>query len=276
MDQRVVNDCSERARMRTARRLRCRLVLAVLCAACAAAPVARALETRRVTRGDDGFVLVELDLPRDQLELRWQDGDGHALSSIEGLRAWGQKHGRELLFATNAGIYDQQLRPLGLHIEDGATWRRLNTVRLPGTIGNFSMQPNGVFHVDRDGKAGVMTTAQWQQAPPAARIASQSGPMLLVDGQINPTFDAGSQSRKIRSGVCAPTPQRVVFAISQTPVSFHRFAQMMRDEVHCRDALFLDGSLSQIWTRADGYVGAPAPMLKPYVGMFAVFADPAP
>ena len=230
---------------------------------------------REVAHGSDRYTLVELDLAHDTLELRWQDGAGKALASIEGLRAWGAAQGRTLEFATNAGIYDRELRPLGLHIEDGQQWRRLNTVRLPGTVGNFSMQPNGVFYVDEAGNAGVMSTQAWQQRPPAARIASQSGPMLLIDGQINAGFAAGSTSHKIRSGVCAPSPHRVVFAISEGAVSFHRFASMLRDDAGCRDALFLDGTLSQLWTRQTGYVGAAMPQLKPYVGMFAVFAPAA-
>ena len=132
-----------------------------------------ALEVRQVDHDGERYQLVELDLRHDRLDLRWKDDDGRALASIEGLRAWADSHRRTLLFAANAGIYDQAFRPLGLHIEDGTTWRRLNTVRLPGTVGNFSMQPNGVFYVDQDGKAGVMTTAQWQNKPPAARIASR-------------------------------------------------------------------------------------------------------
>lgn len=234
-----------------------------------------ALEVRQVDHDGERYQLVELDLRHDRLDLRWKDDDGRALASIEGLRAWADSRRRTLLFAANAGIYDQAFRPLGLHIEDGTTWRRLNTVRLPGTVGNFSMQPNGVFYVDQDGKAGVMTTAQWQSKPPAARIASQSGPMLVVDGEVNASFDAKSNSRKIRSGVCAPNPDSVAFAISTSPVSFHRFGSFMRDALGCHEALFLDGSLSQFWTPQTGYVGAPAPMLKPYVGMFVVFADPA-
>jgi len=236
---------------------------------------AHALDTRAVDDGEDRFDLVELDLAHDRLELHWQDDAGSALASIEGLRTWGHARDRELRFAANAGIYDREFKPLGLYVEDGVTRRPLNTAKPRGASGNFSMQPNGVFYVDRAGNAGVMTTQAWQAHAPDARIASQSGPMLIVDGEINPAFDSESQSEKIRSGVCAPSPRRVVFAVSETPVTFHRFASLLRDEAGCRDALFLDGTLSQLWTQATGYVGAPAVMLKPYVGMFAVFGDKA-
>jgi uncharacterized protein YigE (DUF2233 family) len=134
------------------------------------------------------------------------------------------------------------------------------------------MQPNGVFYVDRDGKAGVMTTGHWRERGMRARLATQSGPMLVVDGEINPSFDARSESLKWRSGVCAATPSHVVFAVSEAPVSFHAFARLFRDTLGCRDALYLDGTLSRLWTRADGYSGAAAMMVKPYAGIFAVFA----
>lgn len=239
------------------------------------APHAIALDVRQVDDGEDQFDIVELDLAHDRLELRWQDDAGKAMASIEGLRAWGRANGRELLFAANAGIYDREFKPLGLHVEEGVARRALNTVRPRSSSGNFSLQPNGVFYVDRAGNAGVMTTQSWQAHAPDARIASQSGPMLVIDGEINPAFDSASQSEKIRSGVCAPSPRRVVFAVSETPVTFHRFASLLRDDAGCRDALFLDGTLSQLWTQQTGYVGAPAMMLKPYVGMFAVFGAKA-
>lgn len=255
--------------------MRALCVLVACLAATLSALSARALDTREVDDGEDRFDLVELDLAHDRLELHWQDEAGKALASIEGLRTWGRAHDRELLFAANAGIYDREFKPLGLYVEEGVTRRALNAAKPRGTSGNFSLQPNGVFYVDRAGNAGVMTTERWQQRAPDARIASQSGPMLVIDGEVNAAFDAESQSEKIRSGVCAPSPRRVVFAVSETPVTFHRFASLLRDDAGCRDALFLDGTLSQLWTQQTGYVGAPAMMLKPYVGMFAVFGDKA-
>jgi uncharacterized protein YigE (DUF2233 family) len=135
------------------------------------------------------------------------------------------------------------------------------------------MQPNGVFSVDAKGRAAVTTTAAWHDRPIEARLATQSGPMLVVDGEINPAFDEDSDSLKWRNGVCAKTPHEVVFAVSLAPVTFHAFARLFRDEFGCRDALYLDGTLSQIYTDQDGYAGAPAVMVKPYAGMLAVFGD---
>jgi uncharacterized protein YigE (DUF2233 family) len=241
-----------------------------------AATPAAALESRTILQDGVAHRVIELDLAHDSLELHWKDAAGTPLASIDGLRRWGAAQGRELLFATNAGIYDREFRPLGLHVEDGVTLRPLNTVRGNASRGNFAIQPNGVFHVDHSGNAAVVPTVQWRTRGMDARLATQSGPMLVVDGAVNPSFDESSDSLKLRSGVCARTPRQVVFAVSEAPVSFHAFARLFRDGIGCRDALYLDGTLSRVWTRADGYAGASPMVAKPYAGMLAVFARAAP
>lgn len=236
---------------------------------------AAALESRRSHVDDIDYRVVGLDLAHDTLEAHWRDPAGNAFASIDALKQWGEQHGRTLRFAANAGIYDRQFQPLGLFIEDSQTLRPLNTFRGSARSGNFSMQPNGVFYVDRRGHAGVTTTDAWHAHAVDARLATQSGPMLVVDGEINAAFVEESESLKWRSGVCAKTPQQVRFVVSLAPVTFHAFARVFRDELGCRDALYLDGTLSQIYTDADGYSGAPAIMVKPYAGMLAVFDAPA-
>lgn len=244
--------------------------VSVVVASVLSSPV-QAIQSRVVTSGGVDSRVVAVDLERDRLELRWRDRDGHPIATIERLREGAD--GAKLLFATNAGIYDREFRPLGLHIEAGKALRALNATLGNAARGNFSIPPNGVFWVDNAGKAGVTTTADWREQPRDARLASQSGPMLVVDGAINARFEPASESRKWRSGVCSPDGRTAVFAVSLAPVSFHAFATLFRDDLQCRDALYLDGSLSQIWTAGDGYSGAPPFMVKPYVGIFAVFDD---
>ena len=234
---------------------------------------ARALESRVLQVGESGYRVVTLDLRHDALDLYWLDSDGRPYANIEALKRNGEAEHRNLLFATNAGIYDRDYRPLGLTIADGRVLRPLNTVRVAGPSGNFGMQPNGVFYVDRQGRAGVVTTSDWRARDIDARVATQSGPMLVIDGTINSGFVEDSDSRKWRSGVCARTADEVVFAVSEVPVTFHAFARVFRDELGCGNALYLDGTLSQIYTATEGYSGAPAVMVKPYAGMLAVFAN---
>lgn len=251
-------------------------VIAASTATVLCAPPAQALDSRIINADGASYRAVTINTASELLELRWKDDEGKPIASIQQLRDGSASNGRVLLFAANAGIYDKSLRPLGLHIEAGKTLRSLNTVQGNPGSGNFSIPPNGVFWVDIGGKAGVTSTAEWHESPRQASVASQSGPMLVIDGEINPRFDVESDSVKWRSGVCAPTLDRVEFVVSLAPVSFHAFASMFRDGLKCRDALYLDGSLSRIWTADNGYSGAPAFMVKPYVGMFAVFAAGVP
>jgi uncharacterized protein YigE (DUF2233 family) len=62
--------------------------------------------------------------------------------------------------------------------------------------------------------AGVLTTEQFLSRKPKAQFATQSGPMLVIDGRIHPKIRANSTSRKIRNGVGLRDSHTVVFAIS--------------------------------------------------------------
>jgi uncharacterized protein YigE (DUF2233 family) len=235
---------------------------------------ASALESRTLTLDDADYRAVRVDLSHDALDLYWLDASGAPYGSIDALRRSGEANGRGLRFAINAGIYDREFRPLGLAIGASKTLRPLNVAKSGGS-GNFGLRPNGVFYIDRDGHAGVVSTEAWRAAPKDARAATQSGPMLVVDGAINPGFDASSDSRKWRSGVCSPTPGEAVFVVSERAVTFHAFARVFLESIGCRDALYLDGTLSQLYTADGGYAGAPAVMVKPYAAMLAVFDDTA-
>jgi uncharacterized protein YigE (DUF2233 family) len=220
------------------------------------------------------FRVVTIDLKHDALSLHWRNpDDGQPYGSIDSLQQWGQAHGKRLLFATNAGIYDRKFAPLGLYVEARKTLVPLNLAHGNPAAGNFSLRPNGVFAIDADGRAAVRTSEAFKTEGKAVRVATQSGPMLVIDGQINSQFVNDSASMKWRSGVCAKTPTRVVFAVSETPVNFHTFARLFRDQLGCRDALYLDGTISQFYVDGDGYAGAPNFTLKPYAGIFAVFTD---
>ncbi|WP_426700366.1 phosphodiester glycosidase family protein [Rhodanobacter sp. Col0626] len=238
----------------------------------ACAPQAQALDSGELAFEGQNYRVVHLNLKREQLSLHWREPQGSApFSSIESLRQWGEAHGQRLLFATNAGIYDHKFAPLGLYVENGKTVVPLNLVHGNPASGNFSLLPNGVFAIYPDGHAAVRTSAAFKAEGKTAQWATQSGPMLLIDGKLNEQFIDDSSSLKWRSGVCARTPTEVVFAVSEAPVNFHTFGRLFRDRLGCRDALYLDGSISQLYVDGKGYAGAPAFMVKPYAGIFAVF-----
>ncbi|MFK2891496.1 phosphodiester glycosidase family protein [Dyella flagellata] len=244
----------------------------VLLAACA--NQLQPMESREVTFQGQDFTVVSLDLHREALTLHWKNADnGQPFGDIQSLREWGAAHGKRLMFATNAGIYDQSYAPLGLYVENGKTVVPLNLFHGNPAAGNFSIRPNGVFAIYRDGHAAVRTSGDFKADAKPVDWATQSGPMLVIEGKINDQFVHDSTSNKWRSGVCARSPYQVIFAVSESPVNFHTFAQLFRDKLDCRDALYLDGSISQFYIDGTGYAGAPTFMVKPYAGIFAVFAE---
>jgi uncharacterized protein YigE (DUF2233 family) len=161
--------------------------------------------------------------------------------------------GERLLFATNAGLYERVDSATGLLVADGGrTYSRLNRGAGPANpcaVANFYCPPNAVFFV-ADGRAAVLSTADFaarRASAGAPSVASQSGPMLVRNGALARAFPAGSQSRKVRNGVGVRADGTVVFAIADGPVTFHQFATAFRDALGCRDAMFLDGAISQLY-----------------------------
>ena len=235
----------------------------------------KAMDSSELAFEGQNYRVVHLDLKREPLSLHWRDPQsGQPFGNIEALRQWGEAQGQQLLFATNAGIYDKQFAPLGLYVENGKTVVPLNLAHGNPASGNFSLLPNGVFAVYPDGHAAVRTSAAFKADNRPVQWATQSGPMLLIDGKLNDQFVDDSASLKWRSGVCVKTPTEVIFAVSEAPVNFHTFGRLFRDKLGCRDALYLDGSISQLYVDGEGYAGALAFMVKPYAGIFAVFAKP--
>lgn len=152
------------------------------------------------------------------------------------------RNGQHMSFAMNGGMYHPDYGPVGLLVEQS---RETGTLNHADAFGNFFMKPNGVFWV-ADGKAGVMETEAFAKAGLLPREATQSGPMLVIDGQIHPRFLPDATSLQIRNGVGILLDGRVAFAISNNPVRFHDFATLFRDRLQSKNALFLDGSISSL------------------------------
>ena len=153
----------------------------------------------------------------------------------------------QVAFAMNAGMYGEDGRPIGVAIVEGRQVRAIN--RRKGG-GNFHLMPNGVFQVRRDGRAEIVTTANWKPSPDI-RIATQSGPMLVIGGKLHPAFDHDGSSRHIRNGGGIATGGKPLFVISEDSVSLGKFARFFRDRLKCRDALFFDGAVSALWDPAN-------------------------
>lgn len=154
--------------------------------------------------------------------------------------------GETLTFAMNAGMYHQDRSPVGLYVENGEATGKLVT---GAGYGNFHLLPNGVFFVDARGEAQVMESAAFARAPQdTVRYATQSGPMLVIDGAIHPRFLPDSESLKRRNGVGVTTGGETLFVLADTPVRFFDFATFFRDELQTPNALYLDGTISRIYS----------------------------
>lgn len=207
------------------------------------APGQQPLQAKQYSFEDQSFDVVKVDPNEFEVRLFWKDENGDPYEDFSTLRESLEAEGRHLRFATNAGIFSEDHTPGGLHVEDGSVLKNLN---LRDGKGNFHMKPNGVFILGTEG-AGVMESETYQQTHPEAQVATQSGPMLVIDDNLHPDFNQGSTNRYIRNGVGVDKDGNIYFAISNERVNFYDFASLFRDKLDCPDALYLDGSISEFY-----------------------------
>ena len=219
------------------------------------------LTSRRAT-----YVVLRVDLKAARIRMLWKNPAGVPYGSLD--EAYRQLGGG-LLALTNAGIYSASQAPEGLHVEGGVTLSRLN---LNGGGGNFYSRPNGVFYVADDG-AGIVESEKFNAHGGRAgvREATQSGPLLVVGGEINQALKPDSRSLYVRNGVGVKSPDEVYFVISEGEVNLYDFASVFKEQLHCRYALYLDGCVSQVYLPARG-VQTPAQRQcdKELVGLLGV------
>ena len=227
------------------------------------APVAAGADPcRAISFEDTPFTVCEARA-QDDLRLWLNDAEGALIGTPERLEAQ-LAPGERLVFAMNAGMYHADRRPVGLFIEDGEERAGIVTNEGPG---NFGMLPNGVFCIGDT--LSVVESREYSSAPPKCRHATQSGPMLVIDGALHPRFLPDSDSLHIRNGVgVSEDGQTAWFAISDAPVTFHRFARLFRDELGTPNALYFDGSVSRLIAPKAGRADTGAPM-GPIVGLVA-------
>lgn len=221
--------------------------------------MALAATCRETSFDGASYTLCEVTLD-DDLRLFQSGPDGPYGSFREvdqALAATGQSLG----FAMNAGMYHRDLSPVGLYIEEGVESARLITSDGPG---NFGLLPNGVFCWGDSFR--VIESRAFKAESPACRFATQSGPMLVIDGELHPRFLPTSDSTYIRNGVgVSQDGSRAVFVISNDRVNFHAFARLFRDELGLPNALYFDGNISRLYAPALGRHDAGFPM-GPIVG----------
>lgn len=204
----------------------------------------RAEPCRSLTHETTPYIVCSFEVGAD-IRLFRIDEAGEVFGQFDALATDLEAQGLRLIFAMNGGMYHEDRAPVGLYVEDGA--QQAPIVTRPGP-GNFGMVPNGVFSVDPEGGFAVWETLTFAETAPLVADATQSGPMLVINGAIHPKFNPDGPSKKRRNGVGVSADGRTVhFVISDVPVNFHGFARLFRDELETPNALFLDGTVSKLY-----------------------------
>lgn len=192
-----------------------------------------------------GYAVCTVPAAQESNLRLWLNGpDGKVLGDFTSIRGT-LAAGEALAFAMNAGMFHSDYSPVGLLMQDGSEVAPIVTA---ASRGNFGMLPNGVFCVGGARPFQVIESRAFAQTRPECRIASQSGPMLVIDGELHPRFLVDSDSRYIRNGVgTSPDGQAAIFVMSNRAVTFHEFGRFFRDELGVRDALYFDGSISRLY-----------------------------
>ena len=210
---------------------------------------------------DDDFVTYTANA--QDINLYWKDKDDSRYGSLQNFISKSSQRGYEVVFAMNGGMYKKDKSPQGLFIENGNKIAEIDTA---SGGGNFYLKPNGVFYLTNKNEVKVSTTKTFLNNKDI-KFATQSGPMLIIDGEIHSAFKKGSVNLNIRNGVGILSNGQVLFVMSKKEINFYDFAEFFKNK-GCKNALYLDGFVSrtycpsQNWAQTDGDFGVIIAVVK--------------
>jgi uncharacterized protein YigE (DUF2233 family) len=213
---------------------------------------------------NDQILSYTVNTKTQSIQFYWKDEKGEIFKTIQNLKSYIESKNATLLFAMNAGMFNKEYAPQGLFIQKQKTLSSLDT---SSGNGNFYMKPNGVFYITTDNTPVICTTTGFINNG-QINYATQSGPMLVIDGEIHPAFKEGSKNLNIRNGVGILPDKKVVFAMSKKEINFYDFANYFK-KLGCKNALYLDGFVSRAylpeknWVQTDGNFGVMIGITKP-------------
>jgi uncharacterized protein YigE (DUF2233 family) len=208
------------------------------------------------TTDDERFVVKIVDLKSENLQLYWKNKSDEPLKTFANLQAQLKSKNQKLVFAMNGGMFKKDFSPQGLYIEN---FKELNPIDTFSGNGNFYMKPNGVFYV-YDKNIPFITITEDFVRNSKIKFATQSGPMLVINGEIHKSFKKGSANLNIRNGVGILPDNKVVLVMSKKEINFYDFAEFFKS-LGCKQALYLDGFVSRVyypemkWIQEDGNFG---------------------
>jgi uncharacterized protein YigE (DUF2233 family) len=221
-------------------------------------------DCRTLTHANVKHTVCSYSVAEIETRLFLTNPSGEPFARLSRLQSALERKSRQPLMLMNGGMYHDDLSPVGLYVEGKRESQQVST---KGGWGNFHLLPNGVFW-GRDGKLGVSETKAFLKADRKVDFATQSGPMLVIDGKLHPRFLKESDSLKIRNGVgVSKDGSTVHFVISHGVINFWNFGKLFQDELKAPNALFLDGTVSAIKTKTANRGGWRP--LGPMIGVFA-------
>jgi uncharacterized protein YigE (DUF2233 family) len=188
------------------------------------------------------YFTYEYNPKKEVCKLYWKNSKGEKLKSLGAVKNFVASQNHTLLIAMNAGMYLPDNTPQGLFLSEGATIKKLDTKKGKD---NFYWLPNGVFALDKTGKPFVVETSKYNTLK-NMWYATQSGPMLVINGKMHEGFSETSKSLYRRNGVGILPNGNAVFIMSKDAVTLHEFATMFM-RYGCKNALYLDGAISQMY-----------------------------
>ncbi|WP_241491420.1 phosphodiester glycosidase family protein [Lacinutrix mariniflava] len=194
---------------------------------------------------------------KQSLKFYWKNKKDSIIQTFNNLKTEVESNKEALVFAMNGGMYKKDFSPQGLYVEKGKILSKLDTI--DKGFGNFYLQPNGVFLITENGMP-IITKTQDFKIYNAIDYATQSGPMLVIDGTLHPKFNKGSSNLNIRNGVGVLPNGDLLFAMSKEKINFYDFALFFKDK-GCENALYLDGFVSKTylpskqWEQLEGEFG---------------------
>ena len=205
---------------------------------------------------DERFVSYIVNPKKQNLEFFWKNEKGEHFKNAENLISWLKSKNKKLLFSTNGGMYKKDNSPQGLFIENKIVKSEIDT---SNGNGNFYLKPNGVFYLTTEKNPIICKTEDFVNNG-MIKYATQSGPMLVIDGEIHTAFKKNSTNLNIRNGVGILPNNQIIFAISKKEINFYDFAEYFK-KLGCKNALYLDGFVSRTylpeknWKQIDGNFG---------------------
>lgn len=217
----------------------------VLIAACLSSAAADgSVRVQTVAYLGDTYTIVTVQLGADA-DIRLYGGRSGGLTFSDAL-ATSKGDGRQVVTLMNGGMFEQDKSPVGLFITNGEERQAIN---LRDGEGNFYMKPNGIFWIDTKHVAHTTVSTAFAADRSAVSLATQSGPMLLMDGVVNSELRPESTNKLVRNAVGVSADGKTVsLVISEGNVRFYDLATLFRDQLGCDDALYLDGVVSKLWT----------------------------